>query len=273
MAPVAKHEGRLRMDTVVLVNSIESIRLRFVEGCIPSYGPMLVLVGRSAFILLAQGLTLLLFLLLNLPNATVYIRNWWPVYGSLVDLGCLAILYFLTKREGIRLLDLVGIIKRKLKTEIPFGIALFILIFPIAIFGGGALGQLLAYGRLSPAFPEYTFNDRVLPLAALLYARFLWWTVWSATEEMTYNGYALPRLIVITKSRWLSVAIVAFFFALQHSFLMLAGWQFFIYIFITFVPLSVAMLIAYLRIRRLPPLIVAHYLMDLTNVWFLYRLG
>ena len=75
------------------------------------------------------------------------------------------------------------------------------------------------------------------------------------------------------RSRWLSVAIVALFFALQHSFLMLAGWQFFFYMFLTFVPLSVAMLLAYLRIGRLPPLIVAHYLMDLSNVWLLYRVG
>ena len=113
----------------------------------------------------------------------------------------------------------------------------------------------------------------ILPLAPLLYARFIWWVIWSATEEMTYNGYALPRLIAITRSRALSVAVVAFFFALQHSFLMLAGWRFGIYMFLTFVPLSVAMLLAYLRIRRLPPLIVAHYLMDLSNVWFLYQLG
>lgn len=261
------------MDSAAAINSIECVRSRFVEGRIPLYGPLLVLIGRSAFILLVQGLTFLLFLRLHLPNATVYIRNWWPVYGTLVDIGCLAILYHLTKREGIRLFDLVGIVKNRLRTDIPLGIGLFILIFPIAIFGGGALGQLVAYGRLGPEFPQYAFNDHVLPAAALLYARFVWWTVWSATEEMTYNGFALPRLVVITKSSWLSVAIVAFFFALQHSFLMLAGWQFFIYMFITFLPLSIAMLIAYLRIRRLPPLIVAHYLMDLSNVWFLYRVG
>lgn len=90
---------------------------------------------------------------------------------------------------------------------------------------------------------------------------------------MTYNGYALPRLIAITRPRWLSVAIVAFFFALQHSFLMLAGWQFGSYMFLAFIPLSIAMLLAYLRIRRLPPLIIAHWLMDLSNVLFLCQVG
>ena len=90
---------------------------------------------------------------------------------------------------------------------------------------------------------------------------------------MTYNGYALPRLIAMTKSTWLSVAIVSFFFAIQHSFLMLAGFQFGLYMFITFVPLTIAMEFAYLRLRRLPPLIVAHWLMDLSNVIFLFQVG
>jgi uncharacterized protein len=255
------------------INSFESIQTRFAQGCIPRSGPFLVLVARSAFILLAQGLTLLLLFLFKVPNPTVAIRNWWPVYGTLVDIGCLSLLYILTRHEGIRLVDLVGLMRSRLKKEIPLGVGLFLLIFPLAIFGGGALGQLIAYGKFNATFPQYTFTDHVLPLLALLFARLLWWPIWSATEEMTYNGYALPRLIALTKSRWLSVVIVAFFFALQHSFLMLAGWQFFLYMFITFFPLSIAMLVAYMRVRRLPPLIVAHYLMDLSNVLFLFQVG
>jgi hypothetical protein len=43
--------------------------------------------------------------------------------------------------------------------------------------------------------------------------------------------------------------------------------------FITFVPLTIAMQLAYLRIRRLPPLIVAHWLMDFSNVLFLFQIG
>jgi membrane protease YdiL (CAAX protease family) len=254
------------------LNSFESIQFRLAEGRIPRYGPMLMLFARSAFILLAPGLTLLLFLQLKIPNAAVVIRNWWPVYGTLVDFGCLGLLIWLTRREGIRLRDLIGLVRSKLIKEIPFGLGLFILIAPITIFGGGMLAKWIAYGSLNPVFPEYTFI-RVLPLLALLYARILWWPVWSVTEEMTYNGYALPRLVAMTKSRWISVAIGSFFFALQHSFLMLAGFQFGFYMFLAFLPLSIAMTLVYLRIRRLPPLIVAHWLMDLSNVLFLFKIG
>jgi uncharacterized protein len=259
------------MATLAL-NSDEAIQPRVTDGRIPRYGPLLMLFARSIFILLAQGTIYLLFLSLEIPNASVVIRNWWPVYGTLVDLGCLALLFWLTRREGIRLFDLIGLDVKRLTTEILLGLGLFVLIFPLTIFGGGMLAQWIAYGKINPEFPEFTFTH-TLPLLGLLFARILWWPIWSATEEMTYNGYALPRLIALTQSRWLSVGIVSFFFALQHSFLMLAGFQFGFYMFLAFLPLSVAMLLAYLRIRRLPPLIVAHWLMDLSNVLFLFQLG
>ncbi len=260
------------MQTDPSLNSQQAVQSRLAAGRIPRYGPMLMLFARSSFILLAQGITYLLFMQLKVSNASVVIRNWWPVYGTLVDFGCLGLLMLLTRREGIRLFDLLELVKTKLKTEIPLGLGLFLVIAPITIFGGGMLAKLIAYGTLNPEFPEYTFT-RILPLFALLYARILWWPLWSATEEMTYNGYALPRLLALTKSRWKSVAVVSFFFAIQHSFLMLAGFQFGFYMFLAFVPLSIAMVLVYLRIRRLPPLIVAHWLMDLSNVLFLYQVG
>lgn len=258
--------------TTLAINSDEAIQPRVAAGRVPRFGPLLMLFARSTFILIAQGITYLLFLFLDVQNASVVIRNWWPVYGTLVDIGCLGLLFWLTRREGIRLRDLIGLDVKRLKIEIPLGIGLFLLIFPVTIFGGGMLAKLTVYGKINPEFPEFTFMH-ALPLLPLLYARILWWPIWSATEEMTYNGYVLPRLLAQTKSRWVSVITVAFFFSLQHSFLMLAGFQFGIYIFLTFLPLTVAMLFAYLRIRRLPPLIMAHWLMDLSNVLFLYQVG
>ncbi len=260
------------MTTLVSAASQEAVQSRLTAGRIPRYGPWLMLCARSALILLAQGLTLLILLWVGVPNATVAIRHWWSVYGTLVDLGCLALLIWLTRREGIRLVDLLGLVKSKLKTDLPLGIGLFAVIFPVTVFGGGMLAMLIAYGRLNPEFPEGTFI-RTLPLLAVLYSRLLWWPIWSATEELTYNGYALPRLIAATRSPVLSVLVVAFFFSLQHSFLALAGPQQALYMFLTFVPLTIAMELVYLRLRRLPPLIVAHWLMDLTSAVFMLQIG
>ncbi len=259
--------------TVLAADSApDAVQSRLSEGRIPRYGPMLMLCARPGAILLVQGLVYLLFLQLRVPNASVAIRNWWSVYGTLVDGCCLGLLMWLTRREGIGLRDLVGLVKGKLKTDIALGIGLFATVFPVTMFGGGALAMLIAYGTLSPVFPEGTYI-KTLPLLAVLYSRLVWWPIWSATEEMTYNGYALPRLIAQTKSRWLSVVIVSFFFSIQHSFLALATWREGLYMFLTFIPLTLAMELIYLRIRRLPPLIVAHWLMDLSNVVLLLKVG
>ena len=254
------------------VNSFEAVQIRISQGKVPRFGPILMLVARSAFILIAQGITYLLLVHFKVANTPVVIRNWWTVYGTLADLGCIGLLIWLTKKEGIRLRDLIGLVKSRLKKEIPLGLLVFIAIFPVTILGGGLLGRLIAYGRPDVTFPEFTFY-RSLPFLAVLYSRLLWWPLWSVTEEMTYNGYALPRLVAQTRTRWLPVVIVSFFFALQHSFLMLAGWRFGFYSFLTFVPLTVAMEIVYLRIRCLPPFIVAHWLMDLSSVLFLLKVG
>ncbi|MBK8905274.1 MAG: CPBP family intramembrane metalloprotease [Anaerolineaceae bacterium] len=260
------------MTTLASVNSLEAAQSRLLEGRIPRYGPMLMLLARPTLLLLVQGIVFMLFRQLNVQNAGAAIRSWWTVFGTLVDLGCLGLLIWLTRREGIGLRDLIGLVKSKLKFDIPLGLGIFVIVFPLTVFGGGMLAMLLVYGRLNPIFPEGTYI-RTLPLLAVLYSRILWWPLWSFTEEMTYNGYALPRLIALTRSPWLSVLIVSFFYSIQHSFLALAGFQYGLYMFLTFIPLTIALELIYLRVRRLPPLIIGHWLMDLSSVLFMLQVG
>jgi len=260
------------MNELIPINSDLSIQSRLAEGRLPRFGPLLMLIARPLLLLATQGLALLLFMQLKVPNASVAIRNWSSVFGTLVDLGCLGLLIWLTRREGIRLLDLIGFIKNKLKTDIPIGLGIFLIVFPVTIMGGGMVAMLITYGTISPVFPVGTLS-RTLPLLAVLYSRILWWPIWSATEEMTYNGYALPRMYAMTKSRWMSVMIVCFFFSIQHCFLSMAGFQYGFYIFLTFIPLTLAMELIYLRVRRLTPLIIGHWMMDFFSVLFMVHIG
>jgi hypothetical protein len=189
----------------------------------------------------------------------------------LVDFGCIGLLIWLTRQEGIRLRDLISFVKSKLKTDVLLGLGIFIIVFPVTIIGLGRLAMLIAYGNLNPVFPEFTFT-RTLPLLAVLYSRILWWPLWSVTEEMTYTGYALPRLNAITKSTWLSVAVVSIFYSLQHCFLSIADFQYGFYTFLLFIPLAVALELIYLRVKRLTPLIIGHWLMDLASVLFMLQI-
>jgi uncharacterized protein len=215
---------------------------------------------------------LLILMQLNVPKAGIAVRNWWSVYGTLIDLGCLGLLLWLTRREGIHLGDLIAFSKSKLKRDIPLGLGIFLIVFPVTIFGGGMLAMLIAYGSLNPVFPEATYI-RALPLLGVLYSRILFWPIWSVTEELTYTGYALPRLRAITRSPWISVALVCFFWSIQHSFMPWVNPQHAFYLFLTFVPLTIAMQVIYLRVRRLTPLILGHWLMDLFSVLFMIQIG
>ncbi len=236
------------------------------------FAPLLVLLARSGLALLFQALTVLLFTRLDLPSPAVAVRNWWTVYGTLIDLVCLALLAWLVRREGRRLLDLVNFDRSKLKTDLLIGLGIFVIIFPVTVFGGGMLANLIAYGTLQPEYPAGGFM-RTLPLLAVLYSRLLWWPLWSFTEEMTFQGYCLPRLRLLAKNTWLPVAVVSFFWSIQHSFLPWINLQHGLYLFLTFLPLTVALQLIYLRVRRLAPLIVGHWLMDLFSVLYLVQVG
>jgi membrane protease YdiL (CAAX protease family) len=79
----------------------------------------------------------------------------------------------------------------------------------------------------------------------------------------------LPRILVITGRKWVAVLIVGFCWALQHSFLPYISVSHSVWMLITFFPLTIAMQLLYLKIKRLFPLIVAHWAMDLVSVIFL----
>ena len=260
------------MSTLTCLNSPESIQSRLTDGRVSRFAPALILLARPGLALLAQGIAVWVLIQMRVPEPTIIVRNWWTVYGTLVDLGCLVLLGWLVKSEGIRLLNLVGFDRGKLKTDILIGLGIFIVIFPLTVFGGGALASRIAYGSLQAELPQGAFI-RTLPLLAVLYSRLLWWPLWSFTEELTFQGYALPRLRALTRNTWLSVAMVSFFWAIQHSFLPWIDIRHAAYLFITFVPLTIALQVVYLRVGRLTPLIIGHWLMDLSSVLFMLTIG
>jgi membrane protease YdiL (CAAX protease family) len=226
-------------------------------------GPLTVLFARTGFCILAQVLVTLILAWQRSPDPLRAGTAWWPVTGTLVDLGCLFLLVRFTRQEGIRLADLIGLDKSKLKKDLLMGLGAFLL-FPIVMISGAMLSGLLVYGSLQPALPPEVMA-KSLPLWAALYARLLWWPVWSVTEELTYNGYVLPRLRKLFGGRaWPAVIVVGLVWAVQHSFLpFIPDARVFLSLFLQMVPLTMVMQLVYLRFRRLPPVILAHWGMDL----------
>ena len=249
---------------IPISNSKAGIERRMAAGSVAWTGPLLTVFARSFLAILAQASVVLIYAWLRHPDPLRASTPWWQVTGTAVDLGCLALLVWLTRREGIRLVDLIGFNRQKIGRDVLVGLGMLVVVAPVAMIGGSILSGLLIYGKVQPALPAEVMT-KTLPLWAALYSRILWWPVWSVVEQMTYNGYALPRLQALTGGRtWLAVLIVGVMWALQHSFLpFIPDGRVFLYLFVQMLPLVIVMQLLYLRIRRLPSLIVVHWGMDL----------
>jgi membrane protease YdiL (CAAX protease family) len=97
-----------------------------------------------------------------------------------------------------------------------------------------------------------------------VYSLTLWWMIWSPTEEATYQAYVLPRLQALTGRTWIAFLIVGVCWTAQHCALpFVPDWRFLLFRFLAFLPGVLVLMLIYLRTRRLTPLIVAHWPMDI----------
>jgi membrane protease YdiL (CAAX protease family) len=242
-------------------NSHEALLRRRDAGTLTWRGPALMLFARTACAVGAQALVGAVFALRSSPTPWHDAEPWLPVYGTLIDAGCLALLWLLTRREGIRLFDLVGFERTRLVRDALLGVALVpaCLVF---ILGGVYAAGWLVYG--TPSQP-YFFGH--LPLPAAVYGVLVFPFIWGLTEQMTYNGYLLPRFQVLSRRTSLAIAIVAFVWSLQHAFMPLTfDARFMAFRLLSSVPQSIFVTLLYLRLRRLVPLAIAHALMDGASV-------
>lgn len=244
-------------------NSLPGLQHLLAERRLSWLGPLMILAGRTVFMVLAQAVVAIIFFFRGASSPWHAAAPWWTVYGTLVDVGCLALLWGFTRREGMTLRDLIGPLRLRYGRDIFLGIVVFLIVFPFFV-AGGLLSCKLVYGAFQVNVFPGILGGRVLPLWAAIYSHFLWWIVWSPTEEMTYNGYLLPRIQALSGKTWLAVLLVGFVWGVQHSFLpFLPEWRNFVWRSLAFIPGVIVMMLIYLRIRRLGPLILAHWAMDI----------
>jgi hypothetical protein len=216
-----------------------------------------MLCARSVSAVAAQALVAAIFALRSSPTPWHDAEPWMPVYGTLIDVGCLALLWQLTRREGIRLSDLFGFDRTCLRRDVLLGLALV----PVGltlIFGGIYAVGWLVYGTLTP---PYLFGR--LPLPAAVYAALVFPVVWGVTEQLTYNGYLVPRFQVLYRSTGRAVAVVAVVWSFQHALMpLIFDAKYVVFRALSPIPFSVFQTLLYLRLRRILPFAIAHALMD-----------
>jgi hypothetical protein len=250
-------------STARQANSQSTIRARVSSGLVSWTGPLLLTVGRSALILASQAAVALIFMLHRNQSPWLSAGRWWTVYGTLADAGCLALLWKFTRAEGTNLRDLIGPIRWRHGRDVWTGLGILLLIFPLFIVGG-MLSNLLVFGRMSASPGPAGAVHYTLPLWGMIYSLSVWWIIWTPTEQMTYQGYVLPRLCALTGRSWVALVVVGFWWSLQHSFLpFVPDWRIVIWRFVMIVPGVICTMLIYLRTRRLAPFIVAQWPMDI----------
>ena len=233
-------------------NSAVEIQKRVAAGQITWLGPLIMLVARSVLAVVCQALVSVIFFQ-GSADAWDEAGQWWRVYGTAIDIGCIVLLAWLARREGIRLFDLGNYSRKRWLRDVLIGLGLFVPIFMLTMLLPGPIVGIVIYGGPAPMSSS-------LPMLGLLYALTIWPIIWAFAEDNVYFSYTLPRLEALTGRTWLAVVALSFFAALQHSFLPFTlEWQHFVYRFASSVPVIVVLCVLYLRQRRLLPIHVIHW--------------
>ncbi len=238
-----------------LANSAAEIRRRIPLRQFTWAGPLLVVSARTVLLIVFQALFAAVLALRHHQYAWTAAGRWWTVYGTLVDLGCITLMWRFIRREGIGFRELIGRLRPR---DILSGLGWFAVFFPLL----GIclpLTSRLVYGNWFPDVDHGVVVAR-LPIWAALYTLSVWWIIWTPTEQTTYQAYVLPRLEALTKRPFVAALIVASWWALQHCAVpFVLDWRYPIWRVLATFPACLLFLLVYQRTRRLPPLIIAQW--------------
>lgn len=243
------------------------------QGQLTRFWPLLVIFIRFPLIMLGNLIAYgYIITFTNRANPWEYALMWGNVHTSLIaDTVTIVLVIWLIRREGLRLADLITWQKESIWREGLLGLGLTIVLYA-ALLLGGLLGAFLAFGSEAFAFDASAMvNLTRAELPPLWY--YLWGLIVlpitvAIAEELAYRGYAQPRLEALTNSNWTAVFIVAFGFGIQHIAFSLTDWQSALARFIGTFIAGIVFGTIYLRQRRLLPLIIAHWLIDVFGLGF-----
>ncbi|MDN5724824.1 MAG: CPBP family intramembrane metalloprotease [Propionibacteriales bacterium] len=188
------------------------------------------------------------------PADLLAYANVWIVP---VDLISIAVVWWLLRRSGRTLGDLVGRFRPR---DIAWGLLVMVIAL-IALQGGGFVGNLIAYGGA----PPFTGGATPPPLWLGIWSLMLMPITIGVAEELVYRGYGQQGLAQWW-GRWPAMLVVAVSFGLQHAALsMTTGEAMLSRVIGTFIA-GLAFGIMAMRFRSLWPLIIGHWLLDVIGL-------
>lgn len=224
-------QGSLPQTPISGPNSIETLKDKVRNRHIRWTWPLIMTFIR--FPLLLLGLFIMLGYYTSIGHAQPFLNAlaMANVYTTLTaDVGCFLLLLWLTRREGMRLRDLIGFRHTLLVRDILIGLGFFVILF-VSFIMTNLLSTLIVYGpSVFQASPTTQATGAINPNPLGLPLWYFWWATLvlplsvAFMEEMTYRAYALPRLVALTNRPWLAVVIMSLGFGVQHIAFALTSW-------------------------------------------------
>lgn len=184
------------------------------------------------------------------------ISNRWSIAASLVNILTIAIIVFTAKLQSKTYADVINYQKGKTSPKQILAMTGIILLVGMT---GMYLAGFICYGVIPYAAPMMiapiplwfaVINVLLLPVSTAL------------AEDALYLGCGVNSI----KNKYTAIIIPALFFALQHSFIpTLFDLRYFIYRFLSFLPLTIILCINYHKKRNPLPIMVGHAVIDLAT--------
>lgn len=250
-------------------NSIAHLKELVSTGQVTTFWTLVMAFIRLPLILIGLGLGFLVLSIAGNPNPWSTSVSLSNVYVTIfMDGGCLLLLAWLVRREGMRLRDLLGIDRRHLLRDILLGLGLMIVLI-IVFYVTTIISYVITYGPnfFETVMAQFGSTSSNKPMFVLWWSTLILPLSVGFIEEMTYRGFVLPRLVAITKHAWLAVLIMSIGFGAQHLALPLVDLQTSISRFIaTFLSALIFFGPVYLKQKRLLPLVIAHWGLDFIGI-------
>ncbi|WMT41701.1 CPBP family intramembrane glutamic endopeptidase [Paenibacillus sp. D2_2] len=211
-----------------------------------------------------------LFQLCGLKFHFPFLLELSTLYFTVVNVICFYLLNRILKKEGRSIKELIDFRSDRIGKDIVFGFLwLLVLYIPFIIVIMGTMFVMYGTGLFNHFQTVFVGDENNFAFARP------GWLIWltasislafpflnAPIEELMYRGYAQPSFIQTYKKVWLGITIPSIGFALQH--IMLAGsFQGAIVYAVAFFVWGIGGGIIFYRQKRLFPLIVCHFIVNI----------
>jgi len=188
---------------------------------------------------------------------------WAPFWGTLsVYVVLTALLFWRIRREGRALPEMLAYDSGKLGTDLLLGVAVAVGIALFAAISATVVSEV--FPEIGDSLLQHANESTTIPLPA-------WFFGWSvlitplaaaSVEELAYRAYALPRLLAAGLKPATAIGITSLGFGLQHAAFPFIDANISIYRTAAIFVVGCGLGWTYLRLGRLLPLMIGHYLWD-----------